>query len=219
MLLAILVAGLTGSLHCAAMCGPFAGLAGRQAWYAVGRLGAYLVLGLIAGALGAAIDLAGELAAIGRVAMIVAGAVILAWGVLGLARALRARRGSSAAGPTGPMLYAIRRRRPGLRAALIGAATPLLPCGWLWAFVVVAAGTATLWGGAGVMAALWLGSTPALLGAGLTMRALARRIGPRLPVVTASLQIAIGIAALALRAPIHHQPRTSTGVPTEASCH
>lgn len=222
LLVAVLIAGFTGSLHCAAMCGPFAGLARHQTAYAVGRLAAYLVLGVLAGALGAAVDLAGDLAAVGGIAMLVAGAALLVWGTVSLARALGLfRRGASAAGPARPMLYAIRRERRVLRAGLIGAFTALLPCGWLWAFVVVAAGTAAPTSGAAVMAALWLGSTPALLGAGLTLRALARRLGPRLPVVTASLQIAVGVLALAVRAPMIDAapPAATVEVPAEASCH
>ncbi len=222
LLLAVLLAGFTGSLHCAAMCGPFAALAHHQPAYAAGRLGAYLVLGMLAGALGAAVDLAGDLAAISRIAMLLAGVTLVAWGVLALARALGLRRArAGAAASSAPMLYAIRRRRPRSRAALIGALTARLPCGWLWAFVVVAAGTAAPWRGATVMAALWLGSTPALIGAGVTLHALARRLGPRLPVLTASLQIAVGVFALVIRAPLLDAPapRGDGAVPVEASCH
>ena len=212
LLFGVLVAGLTGSLHCAAMCGPFAGLARHQPAYAAGRLAAYLGLGVIAGALGAAVDLAGDLAAIGPVAMTIAGVALIVWGALSLARALGLLGGRAAAGPVRPMLYAIGRRRRATRAALIGAFTALLPCGWLWAFVVVAAGTGAPAQGALVMAALWLGSAPALAGAGLTVQALAVRLGPRLPLVTAGLQIAIGVLALVMRAPL-------LGGGGEASCH
>jgi sulfite exporter TauE/SafE len=226
LLLAVLVAGFTGSLHCAAMCGPFAALSRHQPAYAAGRLGAYLALGAAAGAVGAAVDLAGELASVGPVAMLVAGIALLAWGSLSLARALGwRRRGGAAAGPTAPMLYAIKRRRRSTRAALIGALSVLLPCGWLWAFVIVAAGTGGPWSGAAVMAALWLGSAPALAGAGAAMHALAGRLGPRLPILTASLQIAIGATALAIRAPMldapapHPAGAEAPAVPSEASCH
>lgn len=203
LVVAVLLAGLTGSLHCAAMCGPFAALSRHQLAYAAGRLGAYLVLGIVAGIAGAAIDLAADLARIGRIALPLAGLIVAGWGAWSLARALGlVRTAEHAAHPSRPLLHAIRRRREARGALLIGALTPLLPCGWLWAFVVVAAGTGTPWHGAAVMAALWLGSAPALLGAGVAFRALARRLGPRLPIVTASLQIAVGVAALVLRLPI-----------------
>ncbi|MBE7450024.1 MAG: sulfite exporter TauE/SafE family protein [Kofleriaceae bacterium] len=41
------------------------------------------------------------------------------------------------------------------RAALLGLLSAALPCGWLWAFVVVAAGTGSPVGGALVMTAFW----------------------------------------------------------------
>jgi hypothetical protein len=67
-----------------------------------------------------------------------------------------------------------------------------------------------------VLATFWLGTMPALLGAGLSLRAIARRLGTRLPVVTACLQIAIGVVALTARAPmVGHAP----GDRMEHSCH
>jgi hypothetical protein len=51
------------------------------------------------------------------------------------------------------------------------------------------------------------------------MRALARRLGPRLPVLTASLQIAVGVVALALRAPIEPEAHPTHEIPAETSCH
>ncbi len=221
LLIGVLIAGVTASLHCAAMCGPFAALSQHQFGFALGRLGSYIALGAVAGTVGAAVNVAGNLATIGPVAMALAGAAMVAWGAASMARALGWRRKSEGTGATQPMLFAIRRRRGAWRGALIGAFTVVLPCGWLWAFVVIAAGTGAPHTGAAVMAALWLGSTPALLGAGATLRVLGRRLGPRLPILVASLQLAIGILALAMRAPmLDAPPQAATAeIPTEASCH
>ena len=58
-------AALLGAAHCAGMCGPlvalFPGGRARLAWHAA-RIAAYALLGLLAGALGAALDLGGALA-------------------------------------------------------------------------------------------------------------------------------------------------------------
>lgn len=229
---AVLLSSLVGSLHCAAMCGPIAQLAGGveptgprltpHLAYGVGRLAAYVVLGLVAGAIGAAVDVVGDLASVGRVAMMVAGATMLAWGAVTLLRALGVALPGPSAGSGRPVLYAIRRRRPALRGALIGLFTAALPCGWLYAFVVVAAGTGSPLAGALVMATFWAGNAPALLGAGVVLRELARRLGRRLPLVTAGLQIAVGVVALAARSPaLDHLPASPGGgaVPTEATCH
>ncbi|HEY0971648.1 MAG TPA: sulfite exporter TauE/SafE family protein, partial [Gemmatimonadales bacterium] len=73
--LAVLVASLVGSPHCAGMCGPFvcfyagAGAGARpvarwaaHAAYNGGRLLSYLALGALAGTLGAGLDAAGSMA-------------------------------------------------------------------------------------------------------------------------------------------------------------
>jgi hypothetical protein len=57
-------------------------------------------------------------------------------------------------------------RTPG-RAALYGAVWGCLPCGLVYAMLGVAAGQATVAGGAGVMAAFGAGTLPTLLLAGL----------------------------------------------------
>lgn len=229
-LVAVLVAAVAGSVHCAAMCGPIAAVAigsrGRvtaAVAYAGGRLIAYVTLGAIAGALGAGVDLVGELLAFARLAMIAAGVGVVAWGAWSLARALGWARSSSTSGATRPMLHAIRRKRPAWRGALVGVLTAALPCGWLYAFVAVAAGTGAPLAGAAVMATFWLGSTPATLGGGAVLRLLHRAIGRRAPVVVAVMQIAIGALVLVARVPAFELRATTIpiahAVPGAPSCH
>jgi hypothetical protein len=67
------------------------------------------------------------------------------------------------------------------------------------------------------MATFWLGSTPALLGAGLSLRAISRRLGRRLPVITAALQISLGVVALVERGPMTGHSFASA--PEGKSCH
>src|SRR3569623_2715822 len=87
----ILGASAFGSLHCVAMCGPLVGMHGRSlrlAWlHSLGRLATYVVLGALAGALGGAIALAGRLGNLQREATVVAGLVVVAWGLALLVRA------------------------------------------------------------------------------------------------------------------------------------
>jgi uncharacterized protein len=209
-----LATSLVGSLHCAAMCGPFVGFYAGQdrdgrglaphAAYNGGRLVVYVGLGALAGAVGAAVDLAGRAFEVQRVAAVIAGAVILAWGVLALLRALGVRIGGGAGsvGPLRPALVKLRTRPPVVRAATLGFLTAALPCGWLWAFVVAAAGTGSAAWGAALMFAFWLGTVPMLLGLGLGAQRLARTLGRRMPVITAAALIAVGLAAMLTRAPL-----------------
>ena len=205
---AAFTAGLTGSLHCVAMCGPLVGLAstnrlGPSARLALvhgfGRLATYLAIGAVAGLVGGALDLAGRLASIQRIAALIAGAGIVAWG-LWLMRGPRriAAGGASTAGGTGfdRALVALGRRRPTARAFALGTLTGLVPCGWMWAMVVVAAGTGSIGLGVATMAAFWLGTSPAMLGAATVIGPAVARLRARLPIITGATVMALGLVTL-----------------------
>ena len=121
LLSAILIASLAGSLHCVAMCGPLVGLHGGSRTlrlalvHALGRLTTYALLGALAGVVGHAVDLAGDLRAVQRGAAVVAAGVIIGWGLyqLAIALGLRARAPAAASGLFGAGLVRIHsRRRP-----------------------------------------------------------------------------------------------------------
>jgi len=235
----VALASALGSLHCAAMCGPLTSLylepatmrpgsaSARLRWTAplahnLGRLAAYATLGAIAGGLGSAIDLAGRAASVQRAAMIIAAGAVVAWGTLALASALGLPVPSLAPRTWNRALVKIRRRRPAVRAAMIGLLSAALPCGWLWAFVMVAAGTGGVLSGVAVMAAFWLGTMPMMMGIGTVAQPLIRRLGARLPLVTAIALIAVGVVALAARTPmLGAVPEASAKgeIPTEPACH
>ena len=202
----ILVASLVGSVHCLAMCGPLVGLhAGVRSVrlaliHALGRLVTYTALGAAAGAVGHAVNLAGHLGAVQHVATLVAGGVIIGWGVYAITVAVGFRPGVRAQGALFQRgLVQLRGRRAATRAALIGVLTGLLPCGWLWAFVVSAAGTASPWTGAAVMAVFWLGTVPAMTGVLAFGGRIVDHLRRRLPIVTAAVLILLGLATLSTR--------------------
>lgn len=200
-LVGILVASIVGSVHCVAMCGPLVGMHGGahtlrlSLVHSLGRLTTYVVLGALAGLVGSAIDIAGSLGNVQRIATVIAAATILAIAIVPL---VRKPRGPSRS-PFTAALVRIRPRTAAKRAWVIGTLTGLLPCGWLWAFVVMAAGTASPVAGAVVMATFWVGTAPAMIG-------LVRFAGPvvaamraRMPVLTAIVLVMLGLGTLALR--------------------
>jgi uncharacterized protein len=216
----VLGASLLGSAHCAGMCGGFvafyaggaAGLRGRAAWqahlaYNGGRLAAYAALGGAAGVLGAALDATGGvLLGVQRVTAIAAGLLITLWGVhtllealgvrvprLGAPGALRALAGRS--------IGAVASAPPLGRALVVGLATGLLPCGWLYAFVVTAAGTGSALGGAALMAVFWVGTLPVMLSVGAGLQALAGPLRRHIPVACAMAMIVVGLLAVGGRLP------------------
>jgi sulfite exporter TauE/SafE len=220
LLAAILVASLAGSLHCVAMCGPLVGLHGgarslRLAMvHALGRLTTYTALGAAAGLVGRAVEVAGRLAAAQHAASIVAGAAIIGWGVHSIAVArgwLSAGSGSAAIFRRG--LTQIRGRAAS-RAWMIGVLTGFLPCGWLWAFVVSAAGTASPATGAAVMAMFWLGTVPAMTGVLAIAGPMIVQLRRKLPAISACVLIALGLLTLAVR----WRDAGATGV-TTPHCH
>lgn len=204
----VLVASLAGSLHCAGMCGGLLAFAvaggGRvapQLAYHGGRLASYLALGAASGALGAAIDLGGSAVGVKESAAALAGGLMVAFGVIVLLR-WRGVRLPAAPLPAfvregiGRATRAAARRPPVARAALIGLLTAFLPCGWLYAFVVTAAGTGSVLGGALAMAAFWAGTVPVLAALGAGLQALAGPLRRHLPVATALALVVVGLGTL-----------------------
>jgi len=172
-----------------------------QVMYHGGRLVTYTALGALGGALGAAVDLGGNSLGIQRVALTLAGACMLLFAATALLRTLGARI------PRAPLPSSLKRLvaaghraamglRPDRRALAIGMLTTLLPCGWLYAFAITAAGTGSPVLGAVVMVAFWLGTLPALAALGYGVQSLTGVLGRRLPIVTSIVLAAVGLWTL-----------------------
>ncbi len=236
--LAILVASLGGSLHCVGMCGPFAavavgggsrasskGLWGLQVAYALGRLATYLLLGVVAGFAGGALDLAGEVFGFSRTAALAAALVVLWGGVVGVLRYMGwwpRRLAPHRAGKLIWRLSAWVRRldaSPALvRAFLVGAFTTWLPCGWLYAFVALAAGTGNVASAAMVMLAFWAGTVPALLGVGVGAAFGSGSLRKRAPLLLSLGMLLVGAWGLWHRVPWGGGSRPGVGGSVPA-CH
>ncbi|MFM1833683.1 MAG: hypothetical protein RLZZ461_1999 [Planctomycetota bacterium] len=235
----IFVASLLGSLHCVGMCGGLATLSTAlddrlhrgSAWhralpgisYHVARGLAYVVLGAIAGTLGAGVDLGARLAGWGEPAAWIAGLAIIGMGLgILLAPRLLARwrrpNGSGRPGPIMRVLSATHRTAAGLppvaRGALLGGASPFLPCGWLYAFVAIAAGTGATLGGAAVMLAFWAGTVPALAGLATGIHRLSAAWRDRLPRLTATALVVVGLMTIVWRGTVAEAVASATRATT-----
>ena len=212
-LAAVLLASLAGSPHCAGMCGVFVAMAcgfdrGKpaahvrlQMAYHGGRLAGYAALGAVAGALGSAIDLGARAAGLQHAAAILAATTMLVVGGVWLLRESGIRL------PHVPTPALVRQAfragvaradgfGPAGRALSIGLLTALLPCGWLWAFALIAAGTASPAWGALVMATFWIGTVPILAALGLGAGTLRARLGPRVRTIAALAMVALAAATV-----------------------
>ncbi len=210
LLLAVFAASLVGSLHCVGMCGPFiavysasgTGSDSSSLWpahlaYHLGRALTYTTLGALGGALGVAVDWAGEASGWVHVATLVSGVLVIIWGLGVLFPRLRFY--SPLERFFGRNLIRLGRKPRVFRASLLGVFTPMLPCGWLYAFVVTAVGTGSVLGGATLMAVFWLGTVPALWGMGAILARLGQSFRERVPMLTGIALICIGLLAISSR--------------------
>jgi len=194
------------------MCGPFVAFAVGQPnqstsratlqfAYHMGRLITYTLLGTAAGAAGALVDLTSTLAGVQPIAMALAGGMMIA---LGLAELLRyyGHRLPTIHPPAFLIKTVHRGQRlamtlqPTRRALVIGLLTTLLPCGWLYAFAITAAGTGKPLLGALVMAVFWVGTLPVLMTIGVGVQAALGVFGKRLPVLCGIALVAVGLSTL-----------------------
>lgn len=177
--------GISGSLHCAGMCGPLAALAGGRGLplYLAGKTSSYLLLGALAGALGGSVLHFGAGA---RVLAIGAGALLLLTGLhsLGvlrdsmvgvgvLARAAGAIASLAGQGSAGKLV--------------LGTANGFLPCPMTYAFVAMAAATASPVQGAATMLVLGITTAIPLTISTLAARRILRRVP--LPLLSGALMV------------------------------
>lgn len=212
----VLVASLVGSVHCAGMCGGFvcfyagassgtdAAAVRAHALYNVGRLVSYLLLGAIAGTLGAGVSRVGLLIGVGHAAAVVAGALMVGWALSTIA----AQRGVSIGTLHAPLawqralgrlLQSVREQPIGVRAALTGLFTTMLPCGWLYVFVATAGGTGSVRSAVFTMAVFWAGTVPAMLAVGLGAQTVLAPFRRRLPAFSATVVLIMGLLSLSGR--------------------
>lgn len=226
---AVFVASLLGSLHCAGMCGGVlafcAGTGGGEndsTWrapvaYNIGRAVMYIALGAIAGFAGGAIDFGGAMLGWQRTAAVLAGALMILFGLVALGRACGV---GAVVMKNSPRMQRMLKRGfdfafrwpPVTRAFIIGILTGLLPCGWLWAFLVVATGTGHPVNGAITMAVFWTGTLPVMLALGVSVQKLSGSFRRYLPRISAAMLIMIGLVTVAGRL---NMPAMAAGVSPE----
>lgn len=213
--LAGLMVGIVGSLHCAGMCGPLA-LAlpvppdGRVRYvvgrllYNLGRTTTYVGLGAIAGAVGQKLFLAGAQ----QIVSIVLGILLL---LFALVPSLMRRIPGGVAiidrltGPVRRAIGALLQRSSLLALFLLGIVNGLLPCGLVYMAVAAAMTTGTALHGMLFMMGFGLGTVPVMLTIALLGKqlqgGLRRRLNALLPAFSVVIAVLILLRGLNLGIP------------------
>ena len=185
-LLAALLAGLLGGVHCVGMCGGIVAAFSFRAdgstppfrlhlAYNLGRVASYMVFGALAGALGASLKLTGlmpvqiGLYVLAQLVMVLLGLYLAGFNQWVL---VFERAGGVLWRQVKPLFQKLLPVRSLSQALLAGMAWGWLPCGLVYSILVsaLAAGSAT--SGAALMLAFGLGTLPNLLGMALFARQL-----------------------------------------------
>lgn len=182
-LTATLFSSFVGSIHCVGMCGPFAIIAvgsnskdskvqrfGRLSTYHLGRLSTYLVMGALVSLVAWPIRSGFAGMELQRMLGWVAGAVLIGIGVSRLfSFAVGAKSNVSQAlwleQWTRTLVQSRRRMRnlPPLGSSYLwGSISTLLPCGWLYIFLLASISAPTTWTSLAMMFFFWVGTLPLL---------------------------------------------------------
>lgn len=216
LIVTIMAASLLGSTHCAGMCGPFVlllsgkpgdaspGLGFKLIAYHTGRLSTYLLLGALAGSVGQSLNASGWLPGTQRLAAYLAAAAMFLTAMILLLRQLGVPlQHLPIPSRWVKAIYAGFRWAANwpvtLRAWWIGTLTTWIPCGWLYAFVIVAAGTGSLFSGMLIMFAFWLGTVPMLSLIGVSAGQVSQRWRQATPWIAFTSCIVLGWMTLVHR--------------------
>ncbi len=221
---ATIVASLLGSIHCVGMCGPFVILASSQArdveqslsrwekllplWaYHFGRLTTYVTMGFIAGLFGLAANTLASPFGYTNIAAVSVGVTMI---VLGVFRLMQWQLVSNETVThskwmmnwSRTLVYLRKRLRTDsqwMSGYLWGAISTLLPCGWLYMFVLAAAATGSPISSPLLMVAFWTGTLPLLSLVSIGTRTIGARLQTWVQPAAAMLLIAMGSYAIAGR--------------------
>ncbi|AYV54541.1 sulfite exporter TauE/SafE family protein [Leptospira kmetyi] len=181
--------GITSSLHCLGMCGPFAGtlnLAGEDRkfrlnlFYNLGRFLSYSTLGAIFGFVGSGLNLAGSLVSLHEFAAIVSGIFIVIFGLSLFQNASPERSGlyqKILNKFAGSLVTSLKQGKNLSGASLaFGMVTGLLPCAVLYPAFSLALATGNVGTGSLVMSSFFLGTFPGLFLFGIGFRKLVLKL-------------------------------------------
>lgn len=203
--------GLLGSLHCAGMCGPLVlalpvvgkgtrGIVASRLAYHGGRIAVYAALGVVLGALGKSLVLAG----LQRWLSIGAGVALLAGVWLSTKTQLGGFAGRGVFKLKAAFCSLLQQRTYGAMTGL-GALNGLLPCGLVYAAATASLASASVLSSVQFMTVFGMGTLPMMLGLGLVGRRIPLFASPRfqklIPLGVCLVGVVLIVRGLALDLP------------------
>ena len=195
--LGIVVSSFFGSWHCAGMCGPIASLMAQKKGlfsYHIGRLFSYSLLGALAGYLGQFflnsefISIRWFSSTLLAIILIFSGASLV-WPQLKLRIKLNS--------PFFKLFNYFQTFHLSHSSFFVGILTSLLPCGWLYTYVIAAIATKSPLSGALTLFLFWLGGLPALSAVSLMVKKTVSAAGLRQQKIAGLILVLAGLYSVA----------------------
>lgn len=208
---AAFIAGLAGSVHCFAMCGGMAGALGMRArqlaphaaflqttLYQFGRIGGYVLAGVLIGTAGMAILHVLPFAQLALILRVLSGVFIALVGVRLLLQwnplQWLERGGAHFWLRVKPLAQRAAQTPSTFRALALGFAWGWLPCGLVYSMLMFAGMSSSPTTGAGIMLAFGLGTLPSMLTSSLLAARLQQLMNRRWPKLLSGV-VLIGFGA------------------------
>lgn len=196
--------GLGGSLHCVGMCSPLTATLTKgkveNLLYQLGRLLAYLLLGLSAGWLTSLINIKQDSPLINSLPLLTLGFAILFIGIKGLVSKGKNLTNTSSTIHTLYSQALVKLNKLGKFSIIpIGFMTLLLPCGLLYGVVLIAGVTGNPLLGATSLFFFWLGTLPAVSFGSEIINLIFKPIKNKIPKSSSAFLIVIGLFTITYR--------------------
>lgn len=199
------LAGLTGSAHCVSMCGGLVAFSTKTKMdifrYQIGRLIAYLALGILASSFSSLINLEKGNPKLTLIPGLILGLLFLFWGI----ETLRGKRAEIPMPKFFTKIYSylfgrlVTQNNYALRAFFTGLLSIFLPCGILYSIVLTVASFETKSWALFSMLFFWLGTLPAMMLAPHVLKNILNPLRSKVPKIYAIILIIIGIGTITFR--------------------
>lgn len=183
--------------------------------YHLGRLAVYGALGALSGLVGKSLLSSASLHVVSTVTGVLLGLAFVALGVtLLLKRSMHLKLPAAfVRAHAFLMRKANERRETNFGVFSLGVLTGLLPCGWLYTFVLASVATQSPAQGALVLLLFWMGTLPALTLSPLLIRGIFEPLARKAPNLSALVLICVGLVSVGLRT----YPRHNHAIPSQNS--